>query len=83
MSLASIELPTGLLLVTVGAVFGASHWLDSIQSGIATPAGTVMASALPVILGTQLILAFLGHDIQSVPKRPLHPTKKAEKKATR
>lgn len=79
MSLASIELPIGLLLVTIGGLFGASHWLDSIQSGLTTPAGTVMASALPVILGTQLILAFLGHDIQSVPKRPLHPVKKIEK----
>lgn len=76
MSLASIELPIGTLLIAIGTAFGASHWIDSLQTGVASPAGTVMASALPVILGTQLILAFLGHDIHSVPKRALHPAKR-------
>lgn len=79
MSLASIELPAGLVLIIIGSAFGASHWIDSLQSGVATPAGTVMISALPVILGAQLVLAFLGHDIQSVPKRPLHPMKRTSK----
>jgi len=76
MSLASLELPVGILLVTIGALFGLSHWATSLQSGIATSAGTVMLSALPVILGTQFILAFLGYDIQSIPKRPFHLSKK-------
>ncbi|AIR89967.1 glycosyltransferase family 2 protein [Pseudomonas cremoricolorata] len=80
MSLASIELPIGTFLITIGTIFGASHWIDSLQTGVASPAGTVMASALPVILGTQLILAFLGHDIQSVPKRALHPVKRLQQR---
>mgnify|MGYP006151917887 CR=1 FL=1 len=41
------------------------------SSGVATPAGTVMLAAVPVILGLQFILAFLGYDIASVPRRPL------------
>ncbi len=76
MSLASLELPLGLLLVTLGGVFGLSHWANSIESGVATPAGTVMLSALPIILGVQLILAFIGHDIQSVPRRAFHLQRK-------
>lgn len=76
MSLASMELPLGLVLLVLGGVFGLSHWAESLQSGVATPAGTVMLSALPVILGTQFILAFLGYDIQSIPKRPFHLTKR-------
>ena len=72
MSLASLELPLGLLLVAFGAVYGVSHWLDSASDRVATPAGTVMLAALPVIMGVQLILAFLAYDIASVPTRPLH-----------
>lgn len=72
MSLASLELPTGLLMLTGGAIFGVTHWIDSIQTGIPTPAGTVMLSALPIIVGIQFILAFLGYDIASTPRRPFH-----------
>ena len=72
MSLASFELPVGIGLLVFGTGFGIGHWIDSINTGIVTSAGTVMLSALPVLLGTQLILAFIGYDVQSIPKRPLH-----------
>ncbi|HJV80881.1 glycosyltransferase family 2 protein [Noviherbaspirillum sp.] len=72
MSLASIELPVGLLMLLTGTIFGLVHWASSVQSGIPAPSGTVMLAALPVILGTQFIFAFIGYDISSVPKRPLH-----------
>lgn len=72
MSLASIELPIGIALVLSGLCFGASHWITSFTSEIPTTAGTVMLSALPVIVGIQFILAFLGYDISSTPRRPFH-----------
>jgi glycosyltransferase involved in cell wall biosynthesis len=72
MSLASIELPLGMLLFISGCVFGAYHWINSLQEGVATPAGTVMLAALPILMGAQLILAFLGYDIANVPRRPFH-----------
>lgn len=72
MSLASIELPTGLGLMLFGSIFGAYHWFLSAESGISTPAGTVMLSAMPMIVGLQLLLAFLAEDIGSVPRRPQH-----------
>jgi dolichol-phosphate mannosyltransferase len=72
MSLASIELPMGVLLFVCGGIFGLYHWINSVRVGITTPAGTVMLAALPVLLGTQMILAFLGYDIANVPSRPLH-----------
>ncbi len=72
MSLASIELPLGLLLFAAGLTFGVYHWINSFLKGIATPAGTVMLAALPVLMGSQLILAFLGYDIANVPRRPFH-----------
>ena len=72
MSLASIELPFGMLLFFSGCIFGAYHWVNSLNEGVTTPAGTVMLAALPILMGVQLILAFLGYDIANVPRRPLH-----------
>jgi glycosyltransferase involved in cell wall biosynthesis len=72
MSLASIELPLGVASLLFGSIFGITHWIDAVHHGQATPAGTVMVAALPVIMGVQLILAFLAYDIASVPRRPLH-----------
>jgi dolichol-phosphate mannosyltransferase len=76
MSLASIELPFGLILLTTGSTFGISHWIESLQQNVPTPAGTVMLSALPVIIGFQLLLAFIGHDISSSPRRAFHVLRK-------
>ena len=72
MSLASIELPLGLFLFMSGGGFGVYHWIKSLQENVTTPAGTVMLAALPILMGTQLVLAFLSYDIANVPRRPLH-----------
>ena len=72
MSLASVELPLGLALLAWGTVYGVVHWIASAKAGVATAPGTVMLSALPVLMGTQLVLAFLAYDISSVPRRAIH-----------
>ena len=72
MSIASIELPLGLLMLLFGIGFGSYHWFESSQAGLPTPAGTVMLAAMPILMGMQLVLAFLSNDIGSVPRRPRH-----------
>lgn len=72
LTLASLELPIGLMLLVFGVCYGAYHWLASAGTGGTTPAGVVMMAALPILTGLQLVLAFLGHDISSVPKRARH-----------
>jgi len=72
MSLASLELPLGILLFVFGMVFGGYHWYLSARDGIASSTGTVMLSALPILTGIQLLLAFFGEDIASVPRRARH-----------
>lgn len=72
MSVASFELPLGILLFSFGTIFGLHNWYLASIGGPATTAGTVMLSALPIIGGFQLILAFLAYDIASVPKLVLH-----------
>ncbi|MEZ5738039.1 MAG: glycosyltransferase family 2 protein [Burkholderiaceae bacterium] len=71
MSLASIELVVGTVLLAFGLVFGGYHWMASAAAQVPTPAGTVMLAALPTLAGIQFLLAFLGYDISSIPTRPL------------
>lgn len=72
MSLASIELPLGLILISFGLIYGAYNWVYSAQTYVATPAGTVMIASLPIIVGIQFVLGFIGYDVSSVPVRPIH-----------
>jgi dolichol-phosphate mannosyltransferase len=74
MSIASLELVAGVLLLLFGVSHGGYHWLKSAQAGISTPAGTVMLAALPILMGLQFLIAFLNYDIASVPRRPRHFT---------
>lgn len=72
MSLASIELPVGILLFCFGSIYGSYHWVHSAGAGLPTPAGTVMLAALPILTGVQFLLGFIGYDVYSVPVRPVH-----------
>lgn len=72
MSIASLELPLGIVFILFGAIYGGVHWLKGLESNVLTPAGTVMFSAMPVIVGIQFILAFISHDIASVPNKVQH-----------
>ena len=72
-SAASLELVLGLILLAFGLVFGATQWVEWSARGVGAYAGTVMLAALPVILGTQLLLAFVNYDVSRVPREPLHP----------
>jgi glycosyltransferase involved in cell wall biosynthesis len=72
MSVASIQLPFGILMTVLGVVYGGASWIGGIQRDVPSLPGTVTLSALLIIVGTQLILAFLGYDIASVPRNPIH-----------
>ncbi|MFP6622510.1 MAG: glycosyltransferase [Myxococcota bacterium] len=71
-NIASIEILAGLLFLAFGVWFGTSEWLDGIRANVPATSGTVMVAALPVIVGVQLILAFLSYDLQNVPREILH-----------
>ena len=69
LNIASIELPAGISLFAFGVFFGLTRWAEAASLGTPATAGTVMLSAVPLILGFQLILAFLAYDIAAVPTR--------------
>jgi len=72
MSLASFELPLGILMLIFGLYYGFDSWSQASKAGLPATAGNVMISAVSLIGGLQLVLAFLAYDIASVPKLVLH-----------
>jgi glycosyltransferase involved in cell wall biosynthesis len=69
-SIASIELPIGVAMMLWGGLSGIGYWIDSAAQNVPATTGQVMLSAVPLILGFQLVLAFLNYDIAAEPKRP-------------
>jgi len=72
MTIASMELVVGSILFVFGLVFGSVRWIHGVRINEAAPLGAIMVAAMPLLIGIQLILAFLGFDIANVPKRPIH-----------
>ena len=71
MSVASLELLCGMILLLFGTVYGGWHWWQSVSSGQTAATGVIMLAAMPVLIGLQLLLAFLAYDIASVPRNAL------------
>jgi hypothetical protein len=71
-SIASLELPAGLGLMTFAVAFGGYHWALSASEGVATPTGTIMIAAVALLMGFQFLLSFLQYDVASVPRNPIH-----------
>jgi len=70
-SFASVALFFGVVLTAFGTIFGATAWAESIRTGHIATTGTVILSALPVIIGFQLLMSFLAFDIANQPRVPL------------
>jgi dolichol-phosphate mannosyltransferase len=73
-NVASVELVAGSILLLVGTLFGATTWIANARAGIVSPAGTVMLAGLPIIVGIQMLLAFVNFDVQFVPRTPIQRT---------
>lgn len=73
-TVASLELLLGVGMLGFGAAFGAWHWWHSAATAQATPVGTVMIAMVALVSGLQFLLAFVSHDISTIPRRALHPS---------
>ncbi len=72
---ASIEIVVGSISMIFGLVVGFDFWYRGRETGVFTSSGSVMLSALPIIIGFQLLLSALNYDVQSMPrKRPMTDT---------
>jgi len=72
MSLASLELPAGLFLFGFGVSFGAYRWAQFSKINTLAPTGTVMIATLSILMGFQLLMAFLNYDINTTCRYPKH-----------
>lgn len=72
LSVASFELPLGAGLLFFGLFFGIKSWIYYASNAMSAPSGTVMLSAISILMGIQFILAFINFDINSVPKKIRH-----------
>ncbi len=71
-SIASVNLALGSLLVLMGVGWGGYAWLSLGREGVFASTGQVMLASLPIIVGMQMVLAFLGYDMANVPRVALH-----------
>lgn len=71
-NVATFEMIFGLAFLMFGVGY-ALRWIAIRDPGQAASAGVVMAAALPVILGTQLLLQAINFDVLNAPSRPIHP----------
>ena len=63
----------GQVMVLFGLIYGGYWWYISSVTDVYASTGTVFLSALPIILGSQFLIAFFNFDNENVPKKPLHP----------
>lgn len=75
LTVASLELPLGLALFLFGSIYGMTSWVRAATQDMSTPSGTVMLAALPILVGIQLVLAFVSYDVSNIPRRPLQMKK--------
>jgi glycosyltransferase involved in cell wall biosynthesis len=71
-NVASLQIVLGTLFLAAGGLFGAVHWWRSIETNESATTGTVMVAALPILVGVQLLLAFVSYDMSNIPERPIH-----------
>ena len=63
-NLGSLYLLFGLLLVTAAVLWGGYEWVESVVTGVPRTTGTVMLAVLLFLMGFQLLLNALMHDVQ-------------------
>jgi dolichol-phosphate mannosyltransferase len=76
MSLASIELPVGVFLISFAIVLGCDDWraLTSVYYGSESVSisTSMLISLLSLIGGMQFLLQFFAYDFSSIPSKSLH-----------
>jgi glycosyltransferase involved in cell wall biosynthesis len=71
-SVASVLLVLGTILTVWGVASGIDTWISDLVAGRAASSGQVMLAALPIIVGVQMMLAFLAYDVESEPRIAIH-----------
>lgn len=68
----SFHILAGLPLLLAGLLYGGYNWWWYASRSLAAPTGTVVLSALLIMLGAQLLISAVNLDLQSVPREPIN-----------
>lgn len=68
----SLHLIFGLILLLAGAGYGGYQWVWHATNRVAAPTGTVVLSAVLILIGVQLLISAISLDLQSVPREPMN-----------
>jgi hypothetical protein len=71
-SVETLEIAAGAILLFAGTLYGGYNWIWYALHRLAAPTGTVVLSALMIMLGFQLLLSAIALDLQSVPRQPIN-----------
>lgn len=71
-SFASINLALSMPLMAFGFLYGLRGWIHGVETATTASAGTVMVAALPLLMGFQMFLSFVQHDVSTTPRVPLN-----------
>jgi len=68
-NMASVYMIFGIPMTLFGFLYGSYSWYQAVSSGVEASTGTVMLSALPIILGIQFLLQAVSIDINNMPNK--------------
>lgn len=71
-NLESFHLASGVPLLLAGLLYGGYNWWWYTSRHLAAPAGTVVLSALMIMLGMQLLISAVNLDLQAIPREPIN-----------
>jgi dolichol-phosphate mannosyltransferase len=68
----SFQILCGLPLLLAGMIYGGYHWWWYKSRDLAAPTGTVVLSAMMIMIGMQLLISAVNLDLQGIPREPIN-----------
>lgn len=68
----SFQLLCGIPLLLAGLIYGGYHWWWYTSRNLAAPTGTVVLSAMMIMIGVQLLISAVNLDLQAIPREPIN-----------
>lgn len=68
----SFQIACGLPLLLAGMIYGGYNWWWYTSRNLAAPTGTVVLSAMMIMIGVQLLISAVNLDLQAIPREPIN-----------
>lgn len=68
----SFQIACGLPLLLAGLIYGGYHWWWYSSRNLGAPVGTVVLSAMMIMIGVQLLISAVNLDLKAVPREPIN-----------